>query len=218
MNPAQAKAIADKARAAGVTPQAPPTMTTSSIDTGKVVTDPHPPAEPSKTATLTNDSVVFDERPITNTGDPWEGVEAKPLAAPAIDQIKSKNPNLSFRWVNRSCGTQTPNLRYEQCMAMGFVPATEHDCVPPPGSLQDGVIRFYDVILMKIDRKRLLAAQRWNNERVNKTVRRAGVVANAKQNLKEDLSKAGADSTLQRRYPGKVSVYVPGQQEIESLG
>jgi hypothetical protein len=213
MNNAQAKAIADAAKSVGVTP----TMTTSSVVSPDPVVDPHPKAA-APAGTMTTDSVTFEERPIKNTGDPWEGVEAKPLAAPAIDQIKSKNPNLAFRWVNRSCGTQTPNLRFEQCQAMGFVPATEHDCVPPPGSLQDGVIRFYDVILMKIDRKRLLAAERWNNDRVNANVRRGGVIANAKQNFREEVTRAGADGTLRQKYPGKVTVYVPGQAEVEALG
>jgi hypothetical protein len=214
ISPATAKALADEAKKTGV---APPTMTTASMDPGPAVEDPHAKSEAPE-GTMTSSSVTFEQRPIPK-GDPWEGVEAKPLSAPAIDQIKSKNPNLSFRWVNRSCGTQTPNLRFEQAQAQGFVPATVNDCVPPPGSLQDGIIRFYDVILMKIDKRKLLGAMKWNNDRVNQAVRRGGVLADGRQKLKEDLAKVGADTALHNaeRKSGRsmVQVYVPGQSELE---
>jgi hypothetical protein len=177
--------------------------------------DPQSP-QPAKPVALTNASMPQAptvEKPV-NPRDPWEGVEAKPLTAPAFDQIKRKNPNIEIRWVNRSVsGSATPHLRYEQMLAMGWVPATPVDVEAPPGCLKDGHIQIYDVILMKIDRVKYLGAMRYNNERVNKAVRRPGQTAHAS----EMLNKAFAEEGVLGKARGKVSVFVPGDKEIKQM-
>lgn len=182
-----------------------------------------PPATPPAAAsapenpTLTNEKIrqaqarSVERAEAAQNRDPWEGVVAAPMSAPAIDQITKLNPNIEIRWVNRSCGTQTPTLRFEQCMAMGWVPATPKDVVPPPGCLRDGVIQHFDVILMKIDRKAYLAHLRWNNERVNAAVRRSG-----KAKTDEELRGAFAQEGVLNKARGKVESFVPGQKELEN--
>ena len=176
---------------------------------------PAPPTEPENN-TLTNEKILASqtrslERASKPQADPWEGVVAAPMSAPAIDQIKKLNPNIEVRWVNRSCGTQTPTLRFEQCMAMGWVPATIKDVVPPPGTLKDGVIQHFDVVLMKIDRKAYLAHLKWNNDRVNAAVRRSG-----KAKTDEELRGAFAQEGVLNKARGKVESFVPGQKELEN--
>jgi hypothetical protein len=178
-------------------------------------TEAAPPNAPEQPPTLTNEKVrEAQERSNAKMNapqkDPWEGVVAAPMSAPAIDQIKKLNPNIEIRWVNRSCGTQTPTLRFEQCMAMGWVPATVKDVVPPPGTLKDGVIQHFDVVLMKIDRKAYLAHLKWNNDRVNQAVRRSG-----KAKTDEELRGAFAQEGVLNKARGKVESFVPGQNELE---
>jgi hypothetical protein len=145
-------------------------------------------------------------KPVAEPEDMWEGVVASPLSAPAIDQIKKLNPNIEIRWVNRSVATSaTPTRRFEECLSMGWVVATDKDVVPPPGCLKDGVIQSYDVILMKIDRKVYLADQRWKNERVNAAVRKSGEVKTS-QELRDSFAREGVSKTAR----GKVEVFHPG--------
>lgn len=187
------------------------------VDTNPSLTAQSQPAAPT-TPTNTTATAVPQAKPI-DPRDPWEGVSAMPLAAPAIDQIKLKNPNIVVRWVNRSVGKDTPTLRYEQMLAMGWVNATEADVIPPPGSVKDGTIQYYDVILMKIDRARYLGQLRFNNERVNKAVRRMDIVRGANTILQEDLNREGIGRGKYTRADGskKVSAFVPGDRDFADV-
>src|SRR6266446_5082935 len=57
-----------------------------------------------------------------NVTDMPDQIVAKPLVNPTGFAVKSKNPNLSFRWVNRAAGVPQ-GLRAEQMEAVGFAVA-----------------------------------------------------------------------------------------------
>lgn len=174
------------------------------------------PEAPPTVKAITNETVRKIEEtrhPQPNPRDPWEGVVAAPMSAPAIDQIKKLNPNIELRWVNRSVITSgTPTRRFEECLAMGWVPATPADCIPPPGTMHDGVISAYDVILMKIDRRAYLGHMKWNNDRVNQAVRRSGE-GTATQELRDSFAKEG----VLKQARGKVEVFQPGSKDLERM-
>lgn len=157
---------------------------------------------------MTSASMIRPPAEPIDPRDPWEGVEAKSLSAPGFDQIKKKNPNIEIRWVNRACGKDTPTLRYEQMLSMGWVNATLNDVEAPPGCTKDGHIQIYDVILMKIDRNKYLGAMRFNNERVNRAVTRSGL-ASVNDDLRKEFQKEG----VANKAKGKVTAFVPGQNE-----
>lgn len=194
-------------------PTPPPAAVQPQATTG--VSNKTPEAKPEAKA-ITNETVrkIEESRhPQPNPRDPWEGVVAAPMSAPAIDQIKKLNPNIELRWVNRSVITSgTPTRRFEECLSMGWVPATSADCVPPPGTLKDGVITAYDVILMKIDRMAYLGHMKWNNDRVNQAVRQSGE-GTAKQELRDSFAKEGVLSKAR----GKVDVFIPGTKDLQGL-
>lgn len=178
----------------------------------------------AQTIVDTGQTVEQAVAPRPDPRDPWGGIEAKPMHAPAFDQIRKKNQNIEIRWVNRFVnGATAPLMRYEQMLAMGWVPvkvnidaktgeASSPDVFIPIGcAIKDGCIQNYDVILMKIDRARYIGAMRYNNERVNKAVQRPGVIAGANENLKQDLAREGALGKSR----GKVSTFIPGERDFK---
>src|SRR5260370_23606861 len=80
---------------------------------------------------------------------PDSQIVAKRLSPPAIDRVVSKNPELSFRWVNRVSGE---GLRFSQMESLGFRVATLSDCSVTGMTPKDGKFLTGDLILMCMPR------------------------------------------------------------------
>src|SRR6266436_60616 len=64
---------------------------------------------------------------------PYEQIEAKPLRAPNFINLLPNNPNMSLFWGNRAVGEKESGLRYDQLIAMGFIPAKPEDVLTLEG-------------------------------------------------------------------------------------
>lgn len=175
-------------------------MTTPTI-TSKNIPIPQPPPPPSAPAAPATSTVVVE------TDD---NIVAKPLQQPDFVNLKPRNPNIAFRWVNRAAGG---GQRLDQMTAMGFALAVPTDVVNlPPSLFRDGRIINGDLVLMKIDRKAYQGALKYNQQRAlaqagsQKTNLEVG-----KKNLRETVGAMPPE--LQR----KIAVFVPSQAETEAL-
>lgn len=86
---------------------------------------------------------------------------AKPLGVPSVCDIRVKNNEYRYRWVNRD---GMGGRIYSQRKAQGFVNATNDDVEILSGDAEtkDGELRSGDVILMKISAERYDAAIKAN--------------------------------------------------------
>jgi hypothetical protein len=150
---------------------------------------------------------------------PYEQIEAKPLRSPNFINLKPKNPNMSLFWGNRAVGEKESGLRYDQLIAMGFVPATPADVLTseggicPPSICRDGRVMYGDLILLKIPRTAYIGALKWNEQNARLRVKKPGVA------LAGDTKNA--DSRVQPtpalNIPSsKVSTFVPQLAEVDA--
>jgi hypothetical protein len=166
--------------------------------------------------------------PPTEVAIPYEQIVAKPLRQPNFIALKPKNPNMSLYWGNRAVGEKESGLRYDQLIAMGFVPAVANDVLtnlghPCPQSLQrDGRIMYGDLILLKIPRADYVGALKWNEQNARLRVKKPGVViegATASNDIGDRRvvdDKSGRKSMTPAGFPAKVSTYVPAIAEVDS--
>jgi len=142
-----------------------------------------------------------------------EDIVAKPLVTPDFANIKSKNPNVSFRWIEFKA---QDGLRFSQAQAQGWQVATEQDIVLDnviSPYRKDGGSKFIngDIILMKMDRRRYLGALK-HKHNVAAALNDASVLrtVTAKQTVAA-LESAGA---AKAENLGKMSVFTPGAADL----
>lgn len=164
---------------------------------------------------------------------PYDQIEAKPLRAPNFVNLWPRNPNVSLFFGNRAVGEKESGMRFDQLIAMGFVPAKPDDVfirdpntgtkLPCPLSIcRDGRVMYGDLILLKIGRAEYVGALKWNEQSARQRVRKPGVVMNTGASkdiggsnvLKDD---SGRQSPASAGFPAKVNVYVPGLAEVDAL-
>ena len=147
-----------------------------------------------------------------------ELLEAAPLVTPDFLNLVPAKPDISIRWINFSVGEQKSTLRYDQCVAAGYVNALPADAKTangkpiPPALVKDGKVIYGDVILMKISRNAYLGALKANR---NKALRRGMRTEVSKQGINEvrsAISKANPPKDVLR----KVVPYVPGEKELDA--
>jgi len=159
---------------------------------------------------------------------PWSQIEAKPLRAPNFIGLKHKNPNISLFWGNRAVGEKESGLRYDQLIAMGFVPAKPDEVLTlpidgkpsmscPPSICRDGRIMYGDLILLKIPRADYLGALKWNEQNARMRVKRPGVAIEGSHGELQasDIRRQPVDALAS--LPKKVSAYVPPLAEVDAL-
>lgn len=162
---------------------------------------------------------------------PYEQIEAKPLRTPNFIGLFPKNANMSLFWGNRAVGEKESGLRYDQLIAMGFVPAKPDDVYAknpetgakvacPPSICRDGRIMYGDLILLKIPRTDYIGALKWNEQSARARVRKPGVAMNtaAAKDIggKEVLKSDGREAMSPAGFPKKVTTYVPGLAEVDA--
>lgn len=139
-----------------------------------------------------------------------DNIVAKPLAPSGIDNLKLKNPNLYVRWVN--CSFQG-GVMLEQAKAKGFVAATENDVEIPGIKPVNGVFRYMDTILMKIDRNAALGSMKANNIRALRQAERQTDKANNRRHLGEALGEVSAPAEQKK----KIQAFDPSSKDLGRL-
>jgi len=169
-------------------------------------------------------------KPVVEVAIPYGQIEAKPLRAPNFINLKSKNPNLSLFWGNRAVGEKESGLRYDQLIAMGFVPAKPEDVTSmegfpcPPSLARDGRIMYGDLILLKIPRADYVGALKWNEQNARLRVKKPGVAiqgAGASRDIGgekvlKEASGRDAPTNVMPSMGGKVQSYVPPLTEVDA--
>jgi hypothetical protein len=144
-------------------------------------------------------------------------ISAKGLDVPAMLDLRPVEDNIRFRWVNYK---NYEGGNYAMFKAIGFTNATPKDV---QGSVsehllkaEDGCIKWFDVVLMKIEVLHLMSLYKQNIvSALQKTGRwQATALAQAKATFEHDV---GADvlNELERREQ-KVEFYAPSQEEMKS--
>jgi len=135
-----------------------PTLTSKNL--------PKPPAAPLSDAAKAQQAAAAQQQVVARPLP----IVAKPLGMPQFDQVVSKNPNLSFRWVLRTLRGDSghENLRYDQMCAAGFRPATPLDCVVKSLVPRENHWLNGDLILMCIPRVDYEGALLWNQQQAER--------------------------------------------------
>jgi hypothetical protein len=162
-------------------------------------------------------------KPASEVAIPWEQIEAKPLRAPNFMNLKPRNPNMALFFGNRAVGEKESGLRYDQLIAMGFVPAKPdeiltaegHPC--PPSICRDGRVMYGDLILLKIPRVDYVGALKWNEQNARLRIRKPGVTLEGgrSEHQADDARRQPIDALAS--LPKKVSAYVPPLAEVDAL-
>lgn len=186
-----------------------------------------PPAQRPAAVTTSPPPTPPGLKPVSEVAIPYEQIEAKPLRAPNFINLKPKNPNMSLFWGNRAVGEKESGLRYDQLIAMGFVPAKPEDVVTmdgltcPPSICRDGRIMYGDLILLKIPRADYIGALKWNEQSARMRVRKPGVTLDgvgASKDIggREVLKNDGRASESPAGFPRKATTYVPQLAEVDA--
>jgi hypothetical protein len=152
----------------------------------------------------------------TSVKDPFPGIEARPLQLPDFVNIKSKNPNNAFRWVNRAVGVQGSTQRLDEMVYAGFVPVKPEEACMPNGQpimanlIKEGKIIRGDLILMKIDRAAYDGALKYNWERSIARMHPDRQLQTGKKQLATEIAKAGVSPAVGRTLASKLQAFRPG--------
>jgi hypothetical protein len=145
-------------------------------------------------------------------------ITAKPLSMPEMLAVKPKDPHIMFRWVNYKSEEGSRVTRYQ---SMGFDIAAKEDIDGPlPMELKQGAIGIvcYDVVLMKIDKMRLLGAYEYNLQKSQRMVSRKGshdkALETAVAQLKADMT---ANNVPAEYLKGRVGYFMPNSEIAEAI-
>src|SRR5882724_544629 len=151
--------------------------------------------------------------------DPFPGIEARPLQLPDFVNIKSRNPAISFRWVNRSVGVMGSTQRLDEMIYAGFVPVKPEEACMPNGKpimlnlIKNGQIIRGDLILMKIDRAQYEGALKYNWERSIARMHPDRQLQTGKKQLANAVSQAGVPRDVGRTLASKLQAFRPGTSD-----
>lgn len=154
-----------------------------------------------------------------NIRDPFPGIEARPLQLPDFVNIKSKNPAVAFRWVNRAVGIQGSTQRLDEMVYAGFQPVSPSEACMPNGNpimpnlIKNGQIIRGDLILMKIDRASYDGALKYNWERSIARMHPDRQLQTGRKQLANEVSKAGVPTSVARTLASKLQAFRPGTSD-----
>jgi hypothetical protein len=161
------------------------------------------PAQPSDLSKIT-------EADILNL----DFIDAKAFDIPAMLQVAPKDGNIRFRWVNFK---NYEGGNYAMFKAIGFQNAKPEDIAGPLSEhllKEDGTIKWFDVILMKVPTLHLMGIYKKNIIRALMKVGRwqTAAIEQAKRTLDHDV---GSDVMNALRRQGKnVEFYAPTVKEM----
>jgi hypothetical protein len=193
-------------------------------------------SEPTKQPTITSSALPPNMQPGAHPSlqpqvekeIPYSDIVAKPLRPPNFMNMKHKNPNMSLFWGNRAVGEKESGLRYDQLIAMGFVPVkpeevmqiSEGKLIPcPPSIARDGRVLYGDLILLKIPKVDYIGSQKWNEQTARLRVKKPGVaIEGDTQAVDSRIQPRSVLDALEnnRKLQGKIKSYVPNLAEVDS--
>lgn len=147
-----------------------------------------------------------------------EAIIAKPLVTPDFVDIRPKNPNVSFRWVEFKA---QDGMRLSQAQAQGWQTATQLDIAD--GSLspfrRDNGSKFIngDLILMKMDRGRYLGAKKYKHQVAAALADPSVLKTVTAQSTSKTLAQAGAAEVNKQKDAfgnPKMTVFTPGAADL----
>src|SRR5215467_6092267 len=99
-----------------------------------------------------------------DTADPFPEIDARPLQMPDFVNLKPKNAEIRFRWVNRCVGVKESTQRLDEMTYAGFQYALPSDVQGAvlPNLIRNGHIVRGDLVLMKISRAAYDGALKYN--------------------------------------------------------
>jgi len=159
---------------------------------------------------------MINQQHDTPYGDPFPGIEARPLQLPDFVNVKPRNPGISLRWVNRAVGVQGSTQRLDEMIYAGFVPVSPAEVVMPDGKplmanlIKDGKIIRGDLILMKIDRKQYEGALKYNWERSIARLAPDRQLQTGRKELAKAVTQAGVPRDVGRTLASKLQAFRPG--------
>lgn len=141
-------------------------------------------------------------------------IDAKSFDIPAMLQVKPKDPAIRFRWVNFK---NYEGGNYSMFKAIGFENAKPEDC---DGTLsehlvkEDGSIKWFDVILMKVPTIHLMGIYKKN---IIKALMKVGrwqseAIAQAKRTLEHDVGSDVLNAL--RKQDKRIEFYAPTVKEM----
>lgn len=139
-----------------------------------------------------------------------ESIVAKPLVAAGIDNIVQKNKNVYLKWVNWQFQS---GIMYEMAKAKGFVNALVMDAEVPGVLFKDGVLKYGDLILMKIGLNIALSAQKADTLRAMNQSGAKQDAANHRRHLADALNEVGEPTALK----AKIQAFTPSEKEASAL-
>jgi hypothetical protein len=143
-------------------------------------------------------------------------IEASNFDVPAMLQLRPKDGGIRFRWVNYK---NYEGGNYDMFKAIGFTNASTADVEGPvQDSLlkEDGTIKWFDVILMKVDLLRIMGVYKKNIIRSLEMVGRwqKTAIAQARRTIENE---AGSDIWEQLKSRNQtVEFYAPSVSEMKS--
>jgi hypothetical protein len=150
-----------------------------------------------------------------DTRDPYPEVEARPLQLPDFVNMKPKNPDIRFRWVNRSVGVQGSTQRLDEMIYAGFVYAVPADVQGTvlPNLIKDGKIIRGDLVLMKMPRSQYDGALKYNWARSIARLHPASQLKTGQNQLCKAVSEQGVPAAVGRSLASKLQAFRPGTSE-----
>jgi hypothetical protein len=132
---------------------------------------------------------------------------------------------MSLFFGNRAVGEKESGLRYDQLIAMGFVPAKPEDVITteghpvPPSLCRDGRVMYGDLILLKMPRADYIGNQKWNEQNARLRMKKPGVTleGGGKEHQASDSRLHPSDALqVPPAIKNKVSMYVPPLTEVDA--
>lgn len=180
-------------------------------DTVEVKAHTVAPPEPAKQPTMTSKNLP-SSTPASTTTSPSEQAQilsddqivAKPLIDPDFTNLKPKNPNYCFRWVNHIAGGGS---RFEKMKASGFRVASYSDVKGeiPSHFKKDNAIINGDLILTIIDRASYVGALKHNQQKAHKRLHKGFAMQQGREQLNQALNEVPGTAANK----AKVKLYEP---------
>jgi hypothetical protein len=171
----------------------------------------------NKVPTITSANVPRPQPPpppvTPRAEDDDTGIVAKPLTTPAFTEVHSKNPNLRFRYGNRTAG-DPPGMQIEYWLGAGFRVATPADCTVEGLEPRDNKFIKGDLLLLCTSREDYLGALKLNREKAFKRMNKDVVRASGRGEIAQQIRGV---SNLPADLGNKLSVFTPSDAQVAGL-
>lgn len=147
-----------------------------------------------------------------------KSIVARPLSNPQVADVRIKNTDFYYRWVNRESHN---GMMYQRRKLQGFVNATTDDVDLLTGNaVQDsGELRAGDLVLMKLPIEVWKQAVKYNAQKAYSLARSRGLYFEQKPSTDPFDNTAASRKTVNSDpfSRGKVQPFIPSDAEVEAM-